>query len=154
MSWGERPQDLDIHALITDTSRGASCHLYFARKDCGIATLDLDNASGGLNGAETISISNVDKQIGKIYMIYIHKFDGEPDELFDSDARVSIIDGIKTTSTYLREEDFGNEDYFVAGCIRILGHNGNDSLYEWAPIKRFFSNDPNAYNSDLCLNVF
>jgi len=155
MSWGERPQDLDIHALIqSPDGSGESCHVFYARRDCESATLDTDNASGGLNGAETITIHDVDNQIGKIYMIYIHKFTGQASEFIASDARVSIMDGIHTTSTYLREEEFGNEEYFVAGCLRILGHHGNHPLYQWAPVKRFFSNSPDLDQPDLCIKEF
>jgi len=155
MSWGEHPQDLDIHALIQNPAKQEACHLYYGNKDCGFATLDTDNANGGLNGAETISVDDVDSQIGSIYMIYIHKFRGTPDQFINSNARISIEDGFHTTNTFLQEDEFANEDFFVAGCLRILGHKGmGHTLYQWAPIKRFFKEKPNVYHSDLCMNMW
>jgi len=155
LSWTEHPKDLDIHAFIQNPAKQETCHLYYAKKNCTVAVLDIDNDDGGLNGAETISVLDVDSQIGSIYMIYIHKFRGTPSQFKNSKAQITLEDGFRTTTTFLEEDEFANEDFYVAGCMRILGHKGNGhTLYQWAPIKRFFNENPTEYHKDLCMNMY
>ena len=48
MSWGQYPDDLDIHVLVSDAT-GLSCHMYYGNKNCydsdgnEVVGLDYDN---------------------------------------------------------------------------------------------------------------
>ena len=67
MGWGTHPRDLDIHLLIIN-----ECHVYYGRKACTGASLDVDNTSGGDYGPETITIKQY--QTSRIYMLYVFDY--------------------------------------------------------------------------------
>jgi hypothetical protein len=70
LSWPNGPKDLDIYAMFK-VSKLSKCDVYFGRKSCVGAALDVDNRKGGKLGVETITINSLGKYI---YMFVINKY--------------------------------------------------------------------------------
>jgi hypothetical protein len=70
LSWPNGPKDLDIYTLFK-VSKLSKCEIYFGRKSCVGAALDIDNRKGGKLGVETVTISTLGKYN---YMVLINKY--------------------------------------------------------------------------------
>jgi len=85
MNWGRLPSDLDLHTIQIDKTTSQECETWYSCKTCcsGIS-LDVDNTSGGNNGAETITF---DEPGNNMYRIFVFDYSGSSTYLKDSQAR-------------------------------------------------------------------
>ena len=101
MNWEKNtPNDLDLHIVaVKKFKKFKTCRTYFDRKNsCEKISLDLDNTSGGQNGAETITLQ--DNSINKdyVYLIGIEDYGWEADGIpfLSAGATITITNGVKT----------------------------------------------------------
>ena len=98
----ELPDDLDLHVMSVKKSDNSTCRTYpTEQKKCQQAAIqgDLDNTEGGLNGAETITLTN--KTVNKDYVYVIgvddYNFDYDGGEnLTHSNAIITVTNGLDT----------------------------------------------------------
>ena len=95
----ENPVDLDIHIVAVQKSDQSTCRTFYGNLNgCTKISLDLDNTSGGLNGAETMTL--LDNAINKDYVYVIgvedYRFENEGSPFLESGATVTITNGVKT----------------------------------------------------------
>ena len=80
LNWNEKPNDMDLHILQVDKETGLkSCHTFWKYKTKCSGTgvmLDIDNKKGGLNGLETITLDNVEKNFQYTYMVWVDDYGG------------------------------------------------------------------------------
>ena len=97
----ERPRDVDTHIMAVRRSDRSQCKTYYAnRNGCESVSQDLDNTSGGMSGAETVTL--LDNAINKDYryLVAIHDYNfessGEP--FLRSGSTMTVTNGIQTVS--------------------------------------------------------
>ena len=100
MTWSDMPYDLDLHVMAVKKLDNSTCKTFFGNMDsCEKISLDVDNRSGGQNGAETLTLE--DKTINQqyIYIIGVKDYNFYYDEgqaFVNSQAMVTITNGNKT----------------------------------------------------------
>lgn len=114
LSWENAPKDLGIHMLF-QVSRNQKCEVYFARKECVGASLDIDNLNGGQNGVETITVNTLGNYI---YTVAINKY-------------VDITDGIAPGENDVREgeNNQGNNNRGIWANIPLVQAKAKVSVY-------------------------
>ena len=90
LSWGEKPQDLDLHSYRRSWKDSTECETWYSHKSCDLMVLDLDNTKGGDNGAETITLKKDESQLDKIMMISVHLYKGTHQEFKASNPHFFI----------------------------------------------------------------
>ena len=86
LEWAKNiPRDLDLRMEGDD-----DCHIFHYHKKCGKSSLDRDNTQGGLNGSETITVS--DNRVKQLVYVIRHSNDGD---MCASGAHVTIYSGKK-----------------------------------------------------------
>ena len=58
LSWGEKPEDLDLHLVMFTGSGTSVCEIFYSSRDCPGATLDRDNTQVGFDMSKIIIIGN------------------------------------------------------------------------------------------------
>ena len=100
MTWEKaQPTDLNIHVMSVKKSGGSMCRTFYGDKNgCTQISLDLDNTSGGLNGAETVTLldNNVNKDYVYIIGVEDYRFQASGTLFLESGASISITNGVKT----------------------------------------------------------
>ncbi len=81
LKWGETPRDLDSHIV------GEGIHVWFANKESGNVTLDVDCTQG--NGIETITVNGIDGD----YTYYVDNYSEEEPMGINSGATVEVFVG-------------------------------------------------------------
>ena len=99
LTWDDAPSDIDIHIISVKKSDKSSCRTYYGNKSgCEKISLDLDNTSGGQNGAETMTL--LDNAINQDYVYVIgiedYNFESSGTPFLESGATVTITNGVKT----------------------------------------------------------
>ena len=103
----ENPSDLDIHIVSVKKSDHSTCRTYYGNKSgCTKISLDLDNTSGGLNGAETMTLQDNALNKDYVYVIAVedYNFESSGNYFLDAGAQVTITNGVKTV--YKRMEAY------------------------------------------------
>ena len=84
LEWAKNiPRDLDLHMKGED-----DCHIFWDQEKCGKSSLDRDNTEGGLNGPETITVS--DNRVKQL--VYVDRYNNDGD-MCASGAKVTIYSG-------------------------------------------------------------
>jgi len=152
LSWAPLPKDLDLQVYRrTWNDWDDSCRTSYSKKTgCVTAVFDLDNTKGGEHGAETITINTISEQDDNVYMVFVDNFyDSKFEEFRNSEAHISMTDGIVSHSIDFQPTDYNNEKFWLAGCIRF-----NDGSYEFMPLNVFFNTRPSEEVPDMCLENF
>jgi len=152
LSWAEKPMDLDLYAYRRNwRDWDQSCETSYRKKTgCNVATLDLDNTRGGNNGAETITLKDVESQQDNVYMILVNNYVASKSAEFKhSEAHVTITNGIVSHNLDLNPADHDAENWWLAGCLRFNGDS-----YEFMALDVFFDSKPSEEVSDMCLENF
>ena len=128
-----------------------SCETSYRKKTgCNVATLDLDNTRGGNNGAETITLKEVDSQQDNVYMIFVNNYQASKVAEFKvSEAHVTITNGVVSHNLDLHSASHENENWWLAGCLRFTGDS-----YEFMALDVFFNSKPSEEVADMCLENF
>merc|ERR1719187_629106 len=139
MNWNEKPEDLDLTSIQIDTNTQETCKTNYADKTgCTGVKLDWDNRKGGDQGPETITYEGLGSYRQYIYMIYVDDYsmhdnsDENGDQFRDSQARLTITDGVETVKVDFEESGYNKERYWLAGCVRSDGDG-----FEWKKIETF-----------------
>ena len=95
----EAPSDIDIHIVSVKKSDHSTCRTYYGNKSgCKKISQDLDNTSGGQNGAETMTL--LDNAINKDYVYLIgiedYNFESNGTPFLSSGATITVTNGVKT----------------------------------------------------------
>ena len=150
MNWNEEPSDLDIYSIQIDTNTRATCMTNWQQtSSCTGVSLDLDNVRGGDQGPETITYQSMGSNRQYIYMIFIADYSNQPAQFRDSEARLTITDGVQTVKVNIEEADYNNEKYWLAGCVRSDG-----DAFEWKGIETFETGSPLEEQALRCMEVF
>jgi uncharacterized protein YfaP (DUF2135 family) len=150
MNWDELPSDLDIYSVQVETDSLATCTTnYQDKQGCRGASLDLDNTRGGDKGPETITYQGFETASQYIYMIYIDNYSGQAAQFRDSEARLTITDGIETVKVSIDPAGYNNEKYWLAGCLRSNGDG-----FEWRNVETFEQTSPYPAKKLHCMQVF
>ena len=100
MNWEKNiPRDVDIHVVSVKDSDQSTCRTYYADKQsCEAISLDLDNTSGGLNGAETMTLLDAAVNKDYVYVVGIEdfRFESNGDPFLSSGSRITITNGVQT----------------------------------------------------------
>ena len=94
-----KPADIDVHVVSVKKSDNSHCKTYFNNKNgCNEVSLDLDNRHGGLNGAETVTLTNnqINSQYRYLVAIMDYEFRHGGEEFINSGASVTITNGQST----------------------------------------------------------
>ena len=152
LSWADKPKDLDLYAYRRNwRDWEQSCETSYRKKTgCTVATLDLDNTRGGNNGAETITLKEVDTQQDNVYMIFVNNYQASKvAEFKESEAHVTITNGVVSHNLDLHPASHENENWWLAGCLRFTGDS-----YEFMALDVFFNSKPSEEVSNMCLENF
>jgi len=125
MNWGHSPSDLDLHVLqFSNSNPNKSCETFYGNKHCDGLSLDVDNTSGGDNGAETITWTEPGDNW---YILFVYDFSKDGTQLSDSGARLSFYAEDFTFTENIPETDPNTRSYYwVLGCFD--GTNAADSF--------------------------
>jgi uncharacterized protein YfaP (DUF2135 family) len=119
LTWGSQPLDLDSHLSGPSDQQGGRFHIYFANKDVGYASLDVDDTNG--NGPETTTISpgHASFQPGE-YRFWVHNFSTSPE--FDvSNANVTVNQNASQLASYDVDDASGDpaDDIWFVVTLQI-----------------------------------
>jgi len=148
LTWDDEPSDIDIHIVSVLKSDYSTCRTYYGNKGgCTKITLDLDNTSGGHNGAETMTL--LDNAINKDYVYVIgiedYNFESDGSKFLNSGATVTITNGVKTVYKEMVADSISySTEWYLFGCVSVTSegdytfipapegtwYNGND-VSEW-----------------------
>ena len=85
-------------------------------------------------------------------MIYIENYlAGRTDEFRDSEARLTITDGVETLKVAVDPAGYNDEQYWLAGCIRSDGGGGG---FEWRAVEEFEQRNPYQGKKLHCMQIF
>merc|ERR1719402_1198440 len=151
MNWDEKPSDLDIYTFQTNIDdRSQTCTTKYNNKNgCQGVTLDKDNARGGTSGAETITFDDVSNNANFVYMVYVNDYSRRPEEFVSSHVHLTITDGIDNTKINMKTDNFNNQRFWFAGCMRMVG-----DTFDFIPSDAFTTNAPKDQVPEHCVNLF
>merc|ERR550532_1704215 len=145
LTWGPNPSDFDSEVKFFDINGNVICRTYWADKTSCVDSfgetymhLDVDETSGGTNGPETITVSNVPNGVTAMYYIYDYSQNvGMGSMSFsDSEGQSTIYgpNGSGHISVGLADDKTsGGETYFIVGCFDNSGFSGFTSVGQTRP---------------------
>lgn len=125
LSWPNEPNDLDLYVRGYKHGVGpASCLVYYGDK-CGCSSVcqDLDNASGGSYGPETVTLLNATDNSNYRYAIGVHDYSGSNGLFGSSKAKIEVSNGTTSIASTLPTSDLPNGSWWFFGCISITADN-------------------------------
>lgn len=141
LTWDDAPSDIDIHIISVKKSDKSSCRTYYGNKSgCEKISLDLDNTSGGQNGAETMTL--LDNAINQDYVYVIgiedYNFESSGTPFLESGATVTITNGVKTVYKNMVADSVSySEEFYLFGCVNVT--SDGDYTFIPAPEGTFFA---------------
>ena len=93
------PTDIDTHIMAVQRSDNSTCKTWYSNKNgCQSISQDLDNTGGGLNGAETVTLTDNAINSAYRYLVAIedYRFEDSGDAFLSSGASVTITNGQRT----------------------------------------------------------
>merc|ERR1711962_554235 len=118
MNWGRKPNDLDLHVLQINRNNGATCETYYRNKNgCSGLWLDVDNTSGGHNGAETITWGG---SSNNVYLMYVYDYSNTGTRLVQSSARIALYLNnrrLPITMDVATRDTNTHSRWWIIGCI-------------------------------------
>merc|ERR1719369_1539398 len=154
MNWGESPEDMDLHSFQVnkENSHQTSITYWRSRSGCDGVNLDLDNTEGGLNGAETITYTDMAINNHYTYMVFVHDYSTRGSLLEESDTQVTITDGIRSVTVDMPEfsdETPAGAEYWFVGCIDFVGNS-----WTFVEVDRFTIENPHLIEPKYCHDKF
>merc|ERR1719495_383579 len=146
MNWGEEPQDMDLHAFqVNKENSHQTCLTYWdSRNGCDGLQLDLDNRDGGLNGAETITFTDMAINKHYSYMVFVHDYSNR--KLKESDTQVTFTDGTRSFRVEMPDDDIQpGAEYWFVGCVKF---DGNSWTFE--QVDTFSIENPHVTEPKFC----
>jgi len=138
MTWGEKPRDLDLWVVSYDVRNGSTCATWYANKNnCTEKNLDVDETDGGLNGPETITLTNPSVNKDYVYAIAIDDY-SQSEDFITSGAKVQVVNAVKTEEHTLPASvtEPSEQQFYFFGCVSVT-EDGNFN-FEKAPEGTFF----------------
>jgi len=146
LTWGETPQDLDIYVASVHNSNNTICITYYGNSDdCDEISLDLDQTTGGLNGSETVTLTDPSINTYYTYVIAVNDFGWENNgtSFTTSGATITIQDSVRMEEETLPLNltapglsDYISEHYLF-GCV-LVTRDGNFDFFK-APEGTYFN---------------
>ena len=93
------PRDIDTHIMAVKRSDNSTCKTWYgSRNGCQSISQDLDNTGGGLNGAETVTLTDNAINSAYRYLIAIedYRFEDNGTPFLNSGAGVTVTNGQRT----------------------------------------------------------
>ena len=95
------PTDVDTHVMAVRKSDSQTCKTYYGnRNGCASVSQDLDNTHGGLNGAETVTLTDNAINSDYRYLVGIHdyRFQDNGVPFLNSGSSLTVTNGIQTVT--------------------------------------------------------
>ena len=95
------PTDVDTHVMAVRRSDSQTCKTYYGNKNgCASVSQDLDNTSGGLNGAETVTLLDNAINSGYRYLVGIHDYNFQDNGVpfLNSGSSMTVTNGVQTVT--------------------------------------------------------
>jgi len=129
LTWAtDAPSDLDIHIMAVNKADGSTCRTHWAdTQGCDSISLDLDNTSGGLNGAETMTLTDNTVNQNYVYIIGVedYGFENAGADFLQSGAIVTITNGQNTDATALVADSVSADaEFYMFGCVTVDSAGG------------------------------
>merc|ERR1719468_294429 len=149
ITWSKaNPRDVDTHVMAIKKSDTSTCRTYYANTNgCDSISQDLDNTSGGLTGAETVTLLNNVINSGYRYLIAIEDYNFEQNgtPFLSSGAIVTITNGEQTVERSMEATSITYaEEFYLFGCVDVQT-NGE--------FKFFSSTNWNIFQWTSCVTV-
>jgi len=140
LTWVDTPSDLDIHIMSVNHTDGSYCKTWYANKNgCQAISLDLDNESGGMNGAETMTLldASINQEFAYLIGVEDYYFSQNGALFLESGAAITITNGNKSVFEEMVADSITFEqEWYLFGCV-IVSSDG-DFTYFSAPEGTFF----------------
>ena len=155
LTWDHaNPEDLDIYIMAIKRSDLSLCKTCYSNMNgCPSISQDLDNASGGLNGAETMTLLNntVNSQYKYLIAIEDFNFENNGTPFLNSGARISITNGIQTSDYEMKGTSIeSSAKFYLFGCLDV-STDGNFQ-FNAAPEGTFFNgNDESQWSAIMAI---
>ena len=147
LSWEvAKPSDIDLHVMSIKKSDKSLCRTWYDNTlGCPSTTQDRDNAEGGTNGPETVTLQ--DSAINSLYtyLIAIEDFEFENNglALLSSGAGISLTNEMNTVEHKMVATGVNmTNDYYLFGCVDVQ-ENG-EFTYTPAPDGTFFNGEEDS----------
>jgi len=141
LTWGETPQDLDLYVASVHNSDNTTCVTYFGNSYGYEHLYDVDQMFGGLNGPETVTLTDSSINTYYTYVIAVNDFGWENNgtSFTTSGATITILDSVR-----IEEETLplnltapGLLEHYLFGCV-LVTRDGNFDLFK-APEGTYFN---------------
>jgi len=124
MTWDDKPMDVDIHVMaVSKDDSGELCRTWYNNKTgCPAVSQDRDNAQGGMNGAETVTLLNNTVNSKYTYMVAVEdfKFESDGEHFLRSGTRIRVTNGIKTVDSIMEAMAVDKpEEFYLFGCLDV-----------------------------------
>ena len=139
--WGKEPADLDLYSFkVNSGDTDDRCLTYFCdgKDPCGCASFDVDNTSGGEEGAETITYCGCNEHEDFTHMVWVDDLSGKGASMLSSEARILVTDASGATqevSLVPGEQEAAR--YWLAGCLTTTS-----SSFSFTPLNQLTTVEP------------
>merc|ERR1712179_811385 len=156
LSWEtSQPEDLDLYVVGVKKSDNSICKIWYDDiQGCPSSIQDRDNAAGGLNGPETVTLEDSAINSQYTYMIAVEDFNF-PDngaELLTSGASITLTNELDTVEHRMTGNTMAlPEDYYLFGCVDV--QNNGEFIFTPAPNGTFFNGEEDSEWVSLYNNI-
>jgi len=154
LNWAKESQDLDLHVIQVDKNDNRiTCETSLSNMNgCKDTSLNHNMKRGGINGSETITVTDIASKSALSYLIYADDNSLTGSALDTSKAAITITDGsrsIKKTLPPFTEETVAGARYWLAGCLQVVG-----TTFDYIPVDKFSRESPYVTDKLYCYNLF
>jgi hypothetical protein len=124
LNWQQsHPQDIDLHVMAINKTDNNMCRIWYDNKfGCQSASQDRDNAAGGPNGAETVTLLDniINSQFTYLIAIEDYDFMNNGEDFLNSGAAIAVKNELKSFEQMLKATTIVKEtDYYFFGCVIV-----------------------------------
>eukprot|EP00092_Neocalanus_flemingeri_P040469 GFUD01044072.1.p1 GENE.GFUD01044072.1~~GFUD01044072.1.p1 ORF type:complete len:753 (+),score=125.16 GFUD01044072.1:289-2547(+) len=149
MTWNAQPQDMDIYVMAIKKSDNSLCLTSYENTNgCPAITQDRDNAAGGTNGPETLTLLDEAVNSQYTYLVAIVDFDFEDDtnngvDFINSGATLTVTNELQTVSAEMEATSIDVASaYYLFGCVDV--QTDGSFILTAAPTGVFFNGNVNS----------
>jgi len=155
MNWqNTSPLDIDLYVMAVNKTDNSTCKIWYGNKGgCQAASQDRDNADGGPNGAEIVTLTDkdVNSEFTHIVAIEDYEFENGGHDFLHSGAAISVQNEVQSVSQALIASTISQTaDYYLFGCVQV--QTGGNFTFIAAPPGTFFDGTKDSKWIEIMIN--
>ena len=154
MNWQTyQPLDIDLHVMAINKTDSIMCRIWYENKfGCPSASQDRDNANGGPNGAEIVTLTDVNINCQFTYLVAIedYEFENGGEHFVNSGAAIAVRNELHSIGQPMEAISVLKEKpYYFFGCVDV--HANGNFTFTSAPNGIFFDGEDDAKWTEMMM---